>query len=132
VESTTKPRILVVDDDPVFCRILKAVAEKHGIPLTYFSSVREAYRRAEEAAWDVAIVDYDLGSVTGVQLGRYLEGLGKIPVVLVSAMNVPQSAAWPETIASFLSKKEGPEVILLKTLSVYREHLSKAAAKRAG
>lgn len=128
-----KPKIVLVDDDPTFGHIMEAVALSHGLTLTYFQSVREAYRHIEETRFDIAIIDYDLGQVTGVQFGRHLDRIaGKVPVVLVSALKMPKETQWPAPVAHFISKKEDPETVLLEVVRVYQDSLNAKIGRKAG
>lgn len=126
MDSESKPRLLIVDDDPVFGRVMKAVAEAGGWTVTFYSSVSKAYEHAGDGPWDAAIIDYDLGRVTGVQFGNYLDRMGgRIPILLVSALRVPADFKWPTPVSGFLSKKTKPEDILAE---IVRLHVERKAA----
>ncbi len=116
-----QPRILLIDDDPTFGMILSRLAQAKGVPLRYYSSAREAYRQVDDLKADLALIDFNLGEVNGVQLSRHVERIaGKIPTILISSMNVPGDIVWPESVSHFISKKEGAERLLLQALEFYR------------
>ncbi len=68
VERKKLPRILVVDDEPVFGKIIAEAARRSGMEVTVCKSVEEL-AKCKDWRFDVAILDYDLGedgAVTGV------------------------------------------------------------------
>lgn len=106
------PNLLVVDDDPVFGRVLSKIAEKRNVPLTFCSSVREV-GKLPNWGFDVGIIDYDLGVVTGLQFIDYLERfINKIPIILVSQYRQIKTQKWPGSVKNFLHKSVGPYEIL--------------------
>ena len=110
-------RILVVDDDPLFCRIMASLGEKMGITVEHRSSLRELYRVLPDLKFDVAIVDYDLGKITGVQLSQHIERVAKgKPVVLVSNYSNIPTDGWSPNVRLFVSKREGEQDILRKAV----------------
>jgi two-component system, OmpR family, response regulator MprA len=76
--------ILVVDDDPDVCDVMKAVLEESGIyRATDVSNADEAVAVIARDRPDAAIIDAVLPRVSGVQLAGRVLGNG-IPVLLVS------------------------------------------------
>lgn len=118
-------KILIVDDDPVICHTLKTVAERKGFLVTTFSNVREAYREVPEMKFDLAIVDYDLGLVTGSQLSNFVEGHGKKPpVVLMSSSGPIDPSKWGHLVIGTLGKRGGPGEIIGGALQIFSRHAS--------
>jgi len=86
--------------------------------MTYCSSI-EDLSHLKNWQFDVAIIDYDLGSVTGFELTNYLENYTKnMPVILVSQTQQLNSKNWPFTIREFVHKSLGPETILKAAFNV--------------
>ncbi len=109
------PRILVVDDDPSFGRILAQHARLGGVALAFFRSFDEIRGKLGRWRFDAAVVDSDLGEATGVQVARYLERfLLDVPILLVSQsdLTVPPKEQWPASVREFLFKKVGHRAIL--------------------
>jgi CheY-like chemotaxis protein len=112
IEEAT--RILLVDDDPTFGVVMSRAAEQLRAHITYCKSLEEVKR---VAGWnfDVAIVDYDLGSSTGVEVARFLQSHPKkIPVIIVSQsqrVDTPISD-WPEVVKGFMQKGLGHFALL--------------------
>ncbi len=107
-----KPHVLLVDDDPVFGKIMAQYARKFGYTLTYVASV-ENLPDLNHTAFDVAILDYDLGAVTGVELASYFESCcTPLPIVMVSQSKHDERGDWPGAVHEFVHKSLGPYAIL--------------------
>jgi CheY-like chemotaxis protein len=118
-KSLPLPRILLVDDDLMFGKILTKVAQRERIPLTFCSSVKDVGRMGN-SNFDVGIFDYDLGSITGLQLSEFLERyLERIPVVLVSQYRHLEKKKWPKCVKHFVHKSVGSYGILAAACELY-------------
>lgn len=105
-------KILLIDDDPLFGKIMQHYAAKMGSSLTFIDSVDKLTDEVLRD-FDVAVIDYDLGSCTGVELVKYLNNrLGSMPIVLVSQTQRTESERWPDSIHEFVHKTLGPYAIL--------------------
>jgi len=122
VRSTTNPlRLLIVDDDPMICRSLKAVAERCGFVAKCFSNVRHAYREVPQDQFDLAVVDYDLGRVSGTQFSRYLEKYGKLtPVLLISNSGPIDASKWTAQVVGSVGKLGGPTKIIGRAIDLLK------------
>lgn len=119
------PRLLLVDDDPLFGHILTRVARAGNIQLTHTLSPRTMNTLEVRKSFDVMIIDYGLTNVTGVQLVRALENCEQsLPTVLVSSYKILPSKTLPASIVLILHKSEGPQKILHATLSLYEDAAS--------
>ncbi|MDA9951415.1 response regulator [Oligoflexaceae bacterium] len=110
---TVAPKILLVDDDPIFGKIMTRVADQNNSQMTVCSSLAEV-AMLDSFDFEVAIIDYDLGNVTGYYLASHLDKLTsrEIPVVLVSQSQRDDVDRWPTSIREFVNKKIGPYAIL--------------------
>ena len=107
------PKILLIDDDPTFSKIMSKAAARSGVTMGSCQSV-EDIDSVDPGTYQVHIIDYDLGYVNGLEFVRYLESfsLGEIPVILVSHSNLPGKIRWPDSIREFVHKNLGPFAIL--------------------
>jgi CheY-like chemotaxis protein len=125
-----KPNVLLVDDDLNYCRILKRVADISSVPLTFCTSVDEL---GDLHSWnfDVVIMDYDLGAITGFELTRYLESKTQkvTPVILISGTKRSINNLTPGTICQFIHKSTTPLGILDAATSVHGLALLERAKK---
>jgi len=114
-KPSSYPRVLVVDDDPIFGKIIHRSASQLGVNLTYCETVTDFGVLGDTwDDYDVAIIDCDLGSLNGYQLVDFMELHTKkeIPVVLVSQTKPNKNQKWPVSVREFIHKKLGPFAIL--------------------
>lgn len=107
MQPSVMPRILLVDDDPVYGKIMSRVAACFKAELTFVRSLTEL-SESDLSSFDVAILDYDLGAVTGVELTNYLDHHCPLPIVMVSATERHPDRRWSDSIHEFLLKDAGP------------------------
>jgi DNA-binding NtrC family response regulator len=116
-----KHRVILIDDDRSFGLIMKQCAMQHGIELDYFESLEELGFVGLVSKYDVAILDYDLGNMTGVEIGEYLSALfDHMPMLLISGTTRNPSS---ETIKAghartFMHKNQGYDLILSTALGL--------------
>jgi CheY-like chemotaxis protein len=113
------PRLVLIDDDPTYCTIMSRIAGEENISLTTFTSLEEMGTVGRLADFDVALVDYDLGGMNGIEVGEYINSFFKNkPMVLVSGSNRKDllSKKWPPSIKAFVCKTEGYRQVLRKAL----------------
>ena len=64
----TRPRLLVIDDDPGILPIVERFARQLGFDVRYHSSGREAIEKFAEARPDVALVDLQMPELDGIDV----------------------------------------------------------------
>jgi len=114
VETTAK-RFLLIDDDPAFCAIFEHSAKEQGIELHFYTSLLEFGNMRKPIRYDVVILDYDLGEVTGLDAAGYVSGVfGNIPVVLISASSEGEILPLVQlgSIRQFVQKSSGCHSII--------------------
>jgi CheY-like chemotaxis protein len=80
-------KILLVDDDIVMIKLFQVQIRRAGYEGTYFQDSREALEQAGSVAPDLAVLDYNMPGMNGVELLKALrERLGRatLPVVFVT------------------------------------------------
>jgi DNA-binding NtrC family response regulator len=81
-EMTT---VFYVDDNPKSRRWLSSVLTECGFDMITAADPAEALRRCEKLSFDLALLDYQMPSLTGSQLAQEIKFLAPdIPVVLIS------------------------------------------------
>ena len=114
------PRILLIDDDPTFRNLMAKVAARRGIALDAYESLLDLGSVGLISGYDVAIVDYHLEQMTGIEIAEYLKAFfAETPMVLVSILTCDEisEAAWPAPIVRFMNKNAGCEAILNSALA---------------
>ncbi len=84
--SKESRRFLLIDDDTEFCTYFSRYAHSIGMTLDFYTSLLDLEAFTTNSAYDVVIIDFDLGAHVGPDLVNYLSALfGNIPIYLVSA-----------------------------------------------
>jgi ActR/RegA family two-component response regulator len=116
-----KRRVILIDDDRSFGHIMKQCAAQRGVDLDYFESLADLGFVALVGRYDVAILDYDLGSMTGVEIGEYLQALFNcMPMLLISGtMRTPSPTEIKSgQVRPFMHKNKGYDLILTTALDL--------------
>ena len=83
----TNPKIVVIEDDAVFARLLEIGLKKHGYDVYLISSAQDAIDFIPDSVEvDLFIVDYDLGDKrgNGLDLCRKIKAYAQKPVVMLT------------------------------------------------
>jgi two-component system response regulator RegA len=63
-----KQTVLTIDDDLVFCQLVKRGLERHGFEVIVANDEQNALQQAREKAADFILLDLRLGDASGIQL----------------------------------------------------------------
>jgi CheY-like chemotaxis protein len=79
-------RILVIDDDDVFCRMLVEILEEIGIEATGRTNGLDAYKMLARDPYDLCIIDVRMPLVLGTELATAIKEVHpSIKLILASA-----------------------------------------------
>ncbi len=81
----TRPRILLVDDEPQILRFLKPALEAGGFEPIIAATAEEAIRLAALKAPDVILLDLGLPDRDGKDVIREIRSWSKVPIIVLSA-----------------------------------------------
>jgi len=115
------PRIVLFDDDPLFSCAIERIARINSIPLVSICDVSDVARIANQN-FDLAIVDFDLGDITGIEVAQFLQdSVANVPILMVSYTNrwETQEDPWPRTVRQFVRKDVGPAAIIEEAIKVF-------------
>lgn len=118
-----QPRIVLIDDDPVYGAVIGRWAKLEGVELDVFHSLDDLGFVGLLAQYDVAIVDYDLGQINGKDVADYMTTLfGNKPMIMISGVDRSQEMMQcPSCVKAFMKKSAGYEKILNTALSIRRK-----------
>jgi CheY-like chemotaxis protein len=80
-----RKRILVVDDEPQMCELVKAMLELDSHTVLTATSASAAMELLERESFDLLITDYLMPGMKGDQLGAHVKHRYQLKVVMLSA-----------------------------------------------
>ena len=110
------PKILIIDDDPAICRLVKDVLELEGFAVTVAGDGFAGLRAIEAERPDCVVLDVMMPGLDGHGVLTRIRGNGgkHLPVVMLTAHADDNQAwqAWTEGVDYFLSKPFEPVELL--------------------
>jgi DNA-binding response OmpR family regulator len=126
VSVPNRPKILIIDDDPGVCRLVRDVLEMEGFDVAVAGDGYAGLRHIEADRPDCVVLDVMMPGLDGhAVLTRIRSNGGRhLPVVMLTAAADDGQAwrAWTEGVDYFLSKPFEPEELLR-----FLDHLFQAA-----
>jgi CheY-like chemotaxis protein len=79
-------RVLVVDDDEIFCQFMVELLEDVGIKAAYISDGLKAYELVNREPYDLCIIDVCMPLILGTELAEGIQALQpQLKIILASA-----------------------------------------------
>jgi two-component system response regulator AtoC len=134
-------RLLLVEDEPLEARLLKANLDRRGrVKVEVVSSAEEGLKRLEHERWDAILTDLALPGLDGIELVRRIREVDPtLPVILVTAYATLEKAVAGIRAGAteFLPKPVNVEALMALVERAVaerplREELSALMGKRAG
>lgn len=91
--STTRPRILLVDDDPGLLLALAELLRNDGFLVTTARNGDEALRRLDAGWPDLLIIDLLMPRIDGLALAREVKARADLPIIVLSAIDAGDNKA---------------------------------------
>jgi two-component system KDP operon response regulator KdpE len=82
---TSRPRILVVDDEPQLIRVLRAGLTARGYDVRAAADGQAAFETFSDWHPDLVITDLAMPAVDGLELCRRLRAVSQVPIIVLSA-----------------------------------------------
>ncbi|MDF9795899.1 two-component system response regulator HydG [Catalinimonas alkaloidigena] len=132
-----KPLVLVIDDDPSFCSLLKSFLSKNDYKVEEAHTAREGLRAVYDHNFDLVLIDYRLPDLDGLEL---LKNIKKkyfhLPVIIMTNYANIRTAVDAMKLGAFeyVTKPINPDEILLtigNALKSVHENSSSPNAKEA-
>lgn len=120
---TPRPRILVVEDDPLFASMLLEALAGSGYETTHAETAAEALAAVSRREYDAALLDVRLPDADDLGLFRALrEGQPRCSVLIMTGHASVEAAveAMREGASDYLAKPFPTEVLLLKLQRLFR------------
>ncbi len=121
------PKILLIDDDPTFRNVMVSVAKSSRSEMAAYESLLDLGALDLIMLYDVAIIDYKLEGMTGLEISEHLNAFFEdIPMLLVSSLgrsDIPQFEKTTGDI-SYICKSAGSRKIFNTAIQLYLSKLS--------
>ncbi|MFB7157878.1 ATP-binding protein [Lysinibacillus sp. NPDC056232] len=91
--AANRPRVLVVDDDPVNLRVIETILSIEKYDLVMVTSGDKALEMVTSQEWDLVISDVMMPNMSGYELVRTIRqqlSITELPVLLLTARSQPQ------------------------------------------
>jgi two-component system response regulator ChvI len=111
-----KLRVIVVDDDALFCEVLTAELEEQGFSVTVFGNGQALLRNPDIAIdTDVIVLDWNLPHIQGIDLLPRMQKLGiNVPVVFLTGrqQTINEAMAFDRGAVDFVDKSRGTAILV--------------------
>lgn len=85
-KSNTRPRVLVVDDEPDLLELLELTLTRMGLDVDRAASVGDAIALIDRAAFDLCLTDMRLPDGEGLQIIEHIQASGiDVPIAVITA-----------------------------------------------
>ncbi len=117
-------RILIIDDDPAFCTLLRNFLNKQGFETEETYSAKEGIREVYEESYDIVLIDYRLPDMDGLEL---LKNIKKryfhLPVIIMTNYSNIKTAVKAMQLGAFeyVTKPINPDEIHLSITKALEE-----------
>ena len=117
-----RPRILIVDDELVIVKFLRANLEANGYETLAASDGAEALQKVEMELPDLIILDIMMPKIDGFEVCRRIREWSQIPIIMLSARNdlMDKVKCLDLGADDYLSKPFGKEELIARVKAVLR------------
>ena len=113
--GNAKLRVIVVDDDALFCQMLTAELEEQGFSVRVFADGQMLLRKPEIAIdTDIIVINWSLPHIQGIDLLPRMQKLGiNVPVVFMTGRPLPinEAMAFDRGAVDFVDKSRGVAIL---------------------
>ncbi|NQT27421.1 response regulator [candidate division KSB1 bacterium] len=133
MQSEKKRKILAIEDDPTYIRLLKTCLEAKGYTVVFVTDGLQALNMVRQVKPDLIITDLMLPGMDGHKFCRMIKfdkNTGKIPIIMLTARDLDKEEEMSKKVGAdmFLSKTQ-PIQELLKVIPKLLEQADKANEK---
>jgi two-component system KDP operon response regulator KdpE len=123
---TSKGRILLVDDDPQICRVMRTAFKAEGYDIDEAGSGEEALSLIGSGTYDLVLLDINLPGKSGIDTCKEIRVTSAVPIIMVTVRD--EAADKIEALDSgaydYVTKPFGMGEILARIRSALRRTIS--------
>lgn len=126
------PKLLLVDDDPVLCRVLSEYLEAQGFAIDLCHEGEAGLVLVMEGDYDLVIFDDTLPGITGIEVLRRIRQHGELPVVMLATTvdDIERIVGLELGADDYLSKSCNLRELVARLNSILRRTRHAVAAER--
>jgi two-component system OmpR family response regulator len=123
-------KILVVDDQPAMCSILRSALEADGHEISEATNKEGLIECLETTPIDLVTLDPKIGGEDGLKLAREIRIGRNIPIVIITDKGAPLDRAMglEQGADDYIVKPFHPQEVLIRVRNVIRRYAAKAAS----
>jgi len=117
-------KILVVDDEPKVCDLIKAYLEKDGYEVILAGDGKSAVEKARSHKPDLIVLDLNLPVMDGIEVFRTVKAILDIPVIMVTARDdeVDKIVGLQLGADDYVTKPFSPRELAARVAAVLRRY----------
>jgi DNA-binding response OmpR family regulator len=92
LDRTSRIRLLHVDDEASLRRVLRTALAAFGCDVVGVSNGERALALLETSSYDVVLLDLNMPGISGIEVCRRIQALGRRPVVVMFTVNDSEDA----------------------------------------
>ncbi|MGW0423811.1 response regulator transcription factor [Streptomyces sp. NPDC003015] len=120
--AQTRPRVLVVDDDPTVAEVVAGYLDRAGYLVDRAADGPDALARAAAHRPDLVVLDLMLPGMDGLEVCRRMRGSGHVPVIMLTARGDEDDRILGLEVGAddYVTKPFSPRELVLRVESVLR------------
>jgi DNA-binding NtrC family response regulator len=133
IQSSSKERVLIIDDDQSQCDLFAMALERHGYSVTTTTSPKEALELAAQESFDTVVTDLGMTELDGLLLCERMLGTSpEVPIIVVTGLGSMDAAisAMRAGAYDFLTKPVDAKVLGLSVARAVQHRRLKSEVKR--
>jgi two-component system response regulator CpxR len=120
--SETPIRVLIVDDDPKLCELMRDFLSQHGMTVSVVYDGPAGVREATGGAFDVITLDVMLPGIDGFEVLRQIRRRATTPIIMLTARTAPDDriGGLEAGADDYLAKPFHPRELLARIRAILR------------
>ncbi|MFN3939343.1 MAG: sigma-54-dependent transcriptional regulator [Chitinophagales bacterium] len=125
--------VLIIDDDPTFCLMLKGFLTKKGMEVTTAFNGGDAFQKLDKFQFDIVLTDFRLPDSDGLEILQYIRNKSaSVPVIIMTSYADIRIAVKAIKAGAFeyVTKPVNPDEIWLTITNAINKHKNQTTANK--